>query len=278
MMTAMVHSANRRYHDRVAGRYDMVYDTAYWRFYRDLSWRHLKRFLPTSRPARAADLGCGTGHFGVRMLRSGLEVVFLDPSGNMIGRAQQAAEAEDHRNLPSTFVQAGMEDMGDIDSGSIDFVTAQGDPLSFCEDPRKGLRELHRIMAPGAVAVLSVDSRVAGVRSLLERDKPAPALELLRTGRTEWMGDRAEERFPMKMFDPDELDDLLRKTGFQTIDRIAKTCLVQRRQEAWLEDPKLRKKLMQDEEKIHGQAHWFAVAGHFQVAARKVEKGAAKGS
>ena len=53
--------ANRKYHDRVAAKYDQVYDTAYWRMYREISWRHLKPFLPVHRPARGADLGCGTG-------------------------------------------------------------------------------------------------------------------------------------------------------------------------------------------------------------------------
>ena len=35
-------------------RYDQVYDGEYWRFYRELSWRHLKGYLPDTRPAHAA--------------------------------------------------------------------------------------------------------------------------------------------------------------------------------------------------------------------------------
>jgi ubiquinone/menaquinone biosynthesis C-methylase UbiE len=266
----MVRRGNRRYHDRVAGRYDQVYDTPYWRFYRDLSWRHARRYLPTARPARAADLGCGTGWFGRKLLEAGLHCLFLDPSGKMIGKAQEGAdELAAARNLEATYLQTDLEHLDAIEDGSIDYATAQGDPLSFCEDPRDALRQLHRVLAPGAHLVLSVDSRVAGVRTLAEAPTPEPMLELLRTGRTTWTGDRAEERFGMKMFDPSELDALLERTGFHPVSRIAKTCLVQRHNQAWLEDPTARKKLLQAEERIHADPAWFALAGHFQVAAQR---------
>lgn len=265
----MVRRGNRKYHDRVAGRYDQVYDSAYWRFYRDLSWRHLKRYLPAERPARAADLGCGTGWFGLRLLKTGFDTVFLDPSGKMLDNARDAVEEQGQRGRQVEFVQAGMEDMSDIESDSLAFATAQGDPLSFCEDPLKALHELRRILGPGGAAVLSVDSRIGGVRSEMAADQFDAAIELLKTGRTSWRGDRREERFPMKMFDPEELEKLLEKAGFEVLSRIAKTCLVQRKHEEHLEDPKRRRELMDLEESVHAKPHWFGLASHFQVAARR---------
>ena len=266
----MVDRRNRRYHDRVAGRYDAVYDTAYWRFYREISWRHLKRYLPEARPARAADLGCGTGWFGLRLLKAGFDVDFADPSGGMIERAREAVEKAGTRGRDCGFHQVGLEDMAPIADASLVFATAQGDPLSFCEEPKRALRELRRILEPGGVVVLSVDSRVAGVRSLAEHSAaPKDVLELLRTGRTRWLGHRSEERFPMKMFDPDELAHLLDKAGFDQVSRIAKTCIVQRQNEAWLEEPELRRELLKAEERVHALPQWFGLAGHFQVAARR---------
>ena len=47
----MPKKGNQGYHDRVAGKYDQIYDSPYWRFYRDISWRHLQGFLPSGRPA-----------------------------------------------------------------------------------------------------------------------------------------------------------------------------------------------------------------------------------
>jgi SAM-dependent methyltransferase len=260
---------NRSYHDRVAAKYDQIYETAYWRFYRDVSWRHLKRWLPAARPARAADLGCGTGWFGVRLLKAGFDVVFVDPSPKMLDQARANAEPELRRGVTAEFVQAGMEQLDAIADGSLAFATAQGDPLSFCEDPARALAELGRVLAAGGTAVLSVDSRVAGVRSLRDAGRAKEMLELLRTGRTRWRGEREHERFPMKMFDPDELHALLARAGFTVEGSIAKTCLVQRDQEAWLAGPAEYRDLLAAEERVHALPHWFGLAAHFQVAARK---------
>ncbi len=265
----MGRDGNRKYHDRVAGKYDTIYDTPYWRFYRDVSWRHLKPFLPVNRPAWAADLGCGTGWFGCRLLKSGMNVVFLDLSGAMVGAAREAAEAESSRGLETRFVQAGMEQMSEIESGLLDFATAQGDPLSFCEQPSRALAELARIVKPGGHVVLSVDSRIAGVKSLLGEKGPDAALDLLRTGRTKWRSDRSEEAFGMKMFEPDELKTLLERAGFEPLSLIAKTCLVQRSNETWLEDPAQMRDLVAAEERVHSRPEWWGLAGHLQVAAKR---------
>ena len=259
--------SNRKYHDRIAGRYDRIYDSDYWRFYRDLSWRHLKSFLPAQRPARGADLGCGTGWFGVRLLRAGLSTTFLDPSGKMLEQARQAADAEAARGLDTSFVQAGLEDMDEVPDESLDFATGQGDPLSFCQEPLRALHQLHRALRPGAALVLSVDNRCAGVRALLDEGAGDAALELLRTGRTEWRAKVDAERFGMKMFDAEELQALLHKGGFEVRSLIGKTCLVQRKHEELLQEPARRAELMQAEERVHGKSHWLAAASHLQVAA-----------
>jgi ubiquinone/menaquinone biosynthesis C-methylase UbiE len=196
-------------------------------------------------------------------------VIFLDPSGAMLEKARAHVEEDGLRGRDVRYVQAGLEDMSELEDESIAFATGQGDPLSFCKEPKQALRELRRVLEPDAALVLSVDSRIAGVKSLLDRASPEEMLEILRSGRTRWQAQRKNEAFAMKMFDPDELDTLLRKSGFDPLSRIAKTCLVQRGNEAWLEDARQRRKLMEAEEKVHERAVWFANASHFQVAARR---------
>ena len=187
----------------------------------------------------------------------------------MLEKARQQVEAEGQRGHDTRYLQAELEDLSEIETESLDFATAQGDPLSFCRDPGKAVRELRRVLKPGACVVLSVDSRVAGLRSLQGQASPHESLELLRTGRTQWFAKRSEEAFPMKMFDTDELHALLSRGGFEVLSTIAKTCIVQRNNEAWLEDPKLRLRLLRAEERVHGRPSYFGLAGHLQVAAQR---------
>jgi ubiquinone/menaquinone biosynthesis C-methylase UbiE len=260
---------NRKYHDRIAAKYDQVYDTEYWRFYREVSWRHLKPYLPDARPARAADLGCGTGWFGLRLLHAGCDTVFVDPSSGMLEQARAAVAAASARGRECTFVQQGLEDLSAIADHSLQFATGQGDPLSFCADPDRALRELARVLAPGAHVVLSVDNRCAGVRALVDEGAADAALELLRTGRTEWRAQKQDERFGMKMFDAQELAALLERRGFAVRSCIGKTCLVQRRHEELLATPELRQRWRDAEEAVHRQPHWWALASHLQIAAQR---------
>ena len=264
----MVQKSNRKFHDRIAGQYDKIYDSPYWRFYREISWDHLKTFLPEHRPATAGDLGCGTGWFGMRLAKSGFDLVFLDPSGGMLARSRENLEALG-RKTKARYVQAGLEDMGELEDECLDFATAQGDPLSFCKQPRRGLAELRRILKPGACCVLSVDHRVAGLKTLAQGKKPGPMLDLLKTGRTEWKAHRSEDSFPMKMFDAQELQALAAKTGFETLSLIGKTCLVQRSNESWLEDPVQRRQLKKAEEEVHGRPSYLGLASHLQIALRR---------
>ena len=75
---------SRRYHDRVARQYDTIYEDSYWDFHDELTWRTVKPNLPRDLSAKCADLGCGTGKWGLKLLKSGFTTTFLDSSGAMI--------------------------------------------------------------------------------------------------------------------------------------------------------------------------------------------------
>src|SRR3954451_13302163 len=87
------HDPSRRYHDRVARQYDSIYDDPYWEFHDELTWRTIKPHLPRDANAFCADLGCGTGKWGLKLLKSGFNVTFVDNSGSMIEQTRAKTEA-----------------------------------------------------------------------------------------------------------------------------------------------------------------------------------------
>ena len=90
---------SRKFHDRVASKYDSIYDDAFWDFHDRITWNHLKPFLPTDPTAPVMDLGCGTGKWGLKLLKAGYPTTFSDLSQNML------QEVRKKRNYP-------MEDCG----------------------------------------------------------------------------------------------------------------------------------------------------------------------
>lgn len=80
--------ASRRYHDRVARQYDSIYDDPYWEFHDRLTWQAIKPHLPGDAGAQCCDLGCGTGKWGLKLLKSGFNTTFVDLSAAMIERTR----------------------------------------------------------------------------------------------------------------------------------------------------------------------------------------------
>lgn len=260
---------NERYHDRVAPRYDDIYaKDAYWSYYFDVGWRHLRRFLPTDLGKPALDAGCGTGLYGLRLVESGYRVVFSDLSAGMLERAARNAEAA-FPGRPHTFVKSDLETLDGHASATYGFMTAQGDPLSFVSDPRRALKSMARVLVPGGVAVCSVDSRFGGVEPFFTRDDLDGLEAFLRTGDAEWLADRKEERFPTHAFTPDELKKLGDAAGLETIDVIGKTCFHLRDNHPWLVDRERRRKLLDIEAKWGASAWGLGRAHHLQVVWRK---------
>src|SRR5215207_5352131 len=122
--------ASRRYHDRVARQYDSIYDDPYWHFHDELTWRMVKPHLPRDASAACADLGCGTGKWGLRLLKSGFATTFVDHAAAMVEQARQKAEELGPKAKRATFVVADIVDMAQVASQSFALTVAMGDPLS----------------------------------------------------------------------------------------------------------------------------------------------------
>jgi S-adenosylmethionine-dependent methyltransferase len=267
-----VKGPNERYHDRVAARYDDVYaKDAYWDYYFEVGRRRIRRLLPRDLAHPVLDAGCGTGLYGLGLLKSGFRVVFSDLSQKMLDRAAEKAAAMPQRKNAS-FVKSDLQTLAEFEDATFSLLVAQGDPLSFVPDPEGAVRAIARVLRPGGSAVASVDSRFGGVDVYAKRAKPAEVAELadfLKTGGATWLADEKSERFPTHAFTPAELRRLGERAGLETVEVVGKTLFDLRGGHAWLADDGARKRLLDLEEEYGGTELALGRAHHLQVVWRK---------
>src|SRR3954452_17945465 len=123
--------ASRKYHNRVARQYDHIYADRYWEFHDELTWRAIKPHLPKSTTSPTLDLGCGTGKWGLKLLKSGFPTTFVDHSPSMIDQTKTKVEALGPRAKHATLLLADIINLADLPDNHFSLPLAMGDPLSI---------------------------------------------------------------------------------------------------------------------------------------------------
>ena len=260
-----------KYHNRVARQYDTIYDDPYWRFHDEVTWRAIKPHLPGATSARCLDLGCGTGKWGLRLIKSGYAVTFVDHAPAMIGEVRQKLAELGAKASGSDAIVADIVEMPQVPSGAFAMTLAMGDPLSICSDPPRAAGEMFRCCAPGGVVIATADNKLSAADAYVQRGDLEGLAELLRTGRTRWLTRDAAEQFELHTFTPAELRRLFERAGFDVLQVAGKTILPVRENRQLLEGlegPALRR-LVEQEMALAKDPHHAARAGHLQVTARR---------
>ena len=189
-------SAVQRYHDRVAGKYDDIYDDAYWQWHDAVTWDHLKVHLPSDQSRPVLDLGCGTGKWAMKLLKSGFSVTCVDLSGRMLERTRRKLETSGLQDR-AAFVQADLIDLSALPAGGFSFAVALGEPIGCTATPAKALKQIRRCLVEGGTLIATFDNRWAAVDYFMERGSPDELEAFLKTGRTHWLTRDAAEQFPI---------------------------------------------------------------------------------
>jgi ubiquinone/menaquinone biosynthesis C-methylase UbiE len=259
---------NVKYHDRVAGIYDNIYETKeYWRFWRDVVWKRARAAFKAP-PADLLEAGGGTGHFGMRAARAGFTTVISDLSVKMCERARKNALELPESRRPDV-IEADLQDLAPFADGSFDALMAIGDVLSFVPDARKALRACHRVVRPGGVLVATVDSTYAGIEHLLAEGGAAALEQFLKDGKSEFLTKKLEERFPTKAFTPERLRTLCEQTGWSDVQVFAQLALPVRKHRELLEDSASYQRLLKIEMKLGGREPMLARGGCLLFIARR---------
>jgi ubiquinone/menaquinone biosynthesis C-methylase UbiE len=260
--------SSRRYHDRVARQYDAMYDDPYWEFHDRLTWAAIKPHLPRDASAKCCDLGCGTGKWGLRLLKSGFPTTFVDHAAAMIEQVRAKLQSNP-RAAKATLLVADIVDLTEIESDQFNLILAMGDPLSICHDPAKAARQMNRIAAPGATVIATADNKLAALEYYLQRNDLDGLEKLIRTGKTHWLTPDPREQFELTTFTPADLRRLFEHAGFEVISITGKTILPMRVFKQLLADGAAFDRLIDLEAELTKDPTSAARAGHLQIIARK---------
>ncbi|MEA2707733.1 MAG: hypothetical protein QOF78_334 [Phycisphaerales bacterium] len=263
------HDRSRRYHDRVARQYDSIYDDPYWHFHDELTWRSVKPHLPRDMTAACCDLGCGTGKWGLKLLKSGFATTFVDHAAAMIEQVRVKLESNP-RAKKATLVVADIVDMPMLEPEQFSLIVAMGDPLSICSDPLRAAREMHRISKPGGVIIATADNKLAALDHFVERGNLDALEEFVHSSRTRWLTPDEREQFELTTFTPGALRKLFEKSGFEVLAVEGKTIIPVRSNKHLFTHEGAVERLLKLEEELSKDPAAAARAGHLQIIARRV--------
>lgn len=263
-----MHDRSRRYHDRVARQYDAIYDDPYWEFHDELTWRAVKPHLPRDLSAHCADLGCGTGKWGLKLLKSGFATTFVDHAAAMIEQVRKKLESNP-RAKKATLLAADIVDLRELESEKFSLMLAMGDPLSICSDARAAVREFARITRPGGIVIATADNKLAALDYFVERGNVDALEDFLRSGKTHWLTPDVREQFELTTFTPGSLRKLFEHTGFEVLDLIGKPVIPVRDNKQLLAKEGSVDRLLKLEADLSKDESTAARAGHLQIVARK---------
>lgn len=213
----------RDFYDKTAEDYDKQYQTPYWKLYHEITWRNIKRFLPKRKDAIILDAGGGTGYWAIRLAKQGYKVVLTDISENMLRVAQRKIETDMLEDLIETKI-VDIRDMSCFPSNHFDMALAEGDPVSYCLDAERAVRELARVIKANAHVVVSVDGKYSMLFFMIPRmigtNKEDELIRFIRTS-------IYRKAFELQAFTPEELKALFETCGLKVVRVIGKPILTQ---------------------------------------------------
>jgi ubiquinone/menaquinone biosynthesis C-methylase UbiE len=266
---------SRAYHNRVAAVYDNIYDDPFWDFHDQLTWDHLKTFVPESSDAAVLDLGCGTGKWGLKLLKAGFPTSFVDHSPKMLEMVERKLKTwAETADLSSKAGRATLQVddakmLQSLPPNHFSLAIALGDVVSICGDASACLSALHRVMKTDGVLVFTVDNLLAGLDHFVSAGKLDDLDEFVRSGKTHWLTADEREQFALRMFTPQQIEHLAGKSGFAMISIIGKTILPVRQNRKFFQTNGAIKQMLAMEALLARDPVAAGRAAHLQLAVRK---------
>ena len=181
-------------------------------------WDSLREALgtvPAAKPRAVLDIGGGTGGFAVRVAELGHQLTVIDPSPDALAILARRAEESGVADRV-TALQGDLASLpGLVPAGSVDVVLCHG-VLEIVDDPASALDTLAQVLRPGGTLSLLVNQRHAAVVARAMAGHFNQARQLLDPSAELRTGD-ARTGGAGRRFTPDEVTEILDRTGFDTL-------------------------------------------------------------
>jgi ubiquinone/menaquinone biosynthesis C-methylase UbiE len=256
------------FHDKIATKYESAYKNPYWNLYSEITWHNLKKYLPKKKKAIILDAGGGTGLWSRKLAKLGFNVVCSDVAQKMLDVGMKSAKKE-KLDKKIEFKYADITNMKDFKNNSFDMVIAQGDPVGYCGNPKKAIKELSRVAKRGVHISVSIDSFYSVLGRLLFNKDFKQIDKLLKTHITEFRG-----KYPQYNFTIDELKKMFESAGLKVIDVIGKpifTRFIPREKlNKMLLNKKFFNKMLEIENRFNNEPSIVGLSGHIQIIGKKL--------
>lgn len=258
----------KNFYDKFAEKYDEMSSSIYKKVYDEITWRFIEPFLPRS--GLVLDAGGGTGRWAIPIAKKGLKVIVYDLSKEMLRIAAKKAEKEGLSHLIST-VEGDVRKIK-FPENTFDFILAEGDPISYCGDPEKAVRELSRVLKPSCYISAGVDNIYSIIFSMLNMENEGiEEIEIALKSRKIYIKNLG---FYTWAFTPKDLTDLFTRCGLEVIKIAGKPILFLGTPQASyaFHDPKKLRKLIDIEISLSQEQSLIGMGGHLHIVAKKLKE------
>jgi len=253
------------YHNAHAQEYDAGYDAPYWRIYNEITWKYIRPCLPKNkRKSLILDAGGGTGLWAIRIAKLGFKVVLADVSCGMLKEARRKVEMEGLQNAIE-IVKADITNLKSFKTGAFDLTLAEGDPVSYCDNPKRAVSELARVTKRGGFVTVSVDNKLRWAFRELKMHDFQKADKVLRKGIGDMQGN--DHFFPAHMFTIEELQALFRRNKLKPVKSIGKP--VWATGEDYLNDVEVYERVLEFELRFSSLPSVAGAGGHIAIVGQK---------
>lgn len=256
------------FHDKIADKYESEYSGNYWKLYFDITYANIRKYLP-KKGAVILDAGGGTGFWSRKLAKIGYKMICTDISQGMLNKGLEISSKE-KLNDKIEFKYADIMNMQDFNDSSFDMVIAEGDPVGYCGNAKKAVKELSRVARKGSFVVVSIDSYYSRLNRMVSR-RDFNKLPLLEKKHKTLFG---SGEYYEHDFTIEELKDLFQKNGLKVIEIIGKPVFARsiprEEVETVLSDKKMYNKILNLELKYNKEPSIIGLSGHIQIVGKKV--------